>query len=135
MATLIVCALSGIATAEAEFYVTDLEWGSWGPGDGQFSYPSGVAVDNEGNVYVADVINQRIQKFTTNGSFITTWGGEFNNPYDVAVNNVGNVYVADTNNCRIKMFTANGTVITSWGGGPYSSDGLFNLPNGVAVDN
>ncbi len=135
MAIVILCAIPGIATAAGEFYICDLKWGNWGTGDGQFMYPSGVAIDNEMNIYVADIINNRIQKFTMNGSFIIKWGGEFNYPYAVAVDDAGNVYVADTNNCRIKMFTANGTFLTSWGGGPSSSDGLFNLPYGVAVDN
>jgi DNA-binding beta-propeller fold protein YncE len=42
-------------------------WGSGGPGDGQFNGPAGVAVDSGGNVFVADSINRRVQKFDNHG--------------------------------------------------------------------
>ena len=43
------------------------KWGSNGAGNGQFASPSGVAVDGNGNVYVSDALNSRIQKFDSNG--------------------------------------------------------------------
>ena len=49
-------------------------WGGEGDGDGQFIYPRDVAVDGEGNVYVVDHGNQRIQKFAGDGRLITQWG-------------------------------------------------------------
>src|SRR5262249_7691545 len=49
-------------------------WGSSGSGDGQFSFPEGVATDGSGNVYVADTGNDRIQKFDASGTFLSTWG-------------------------------------------------------------
>ena len=64
--------------------------------------PSGIAADNSGNVFVADTWNNRIQKFDSNGNFITKWGsfgfddGAFFDPYGIAVDNSGNVFVADT---------------------------------------
>jgi DNA-binding beta-propeller fold protein YncE len=52
------------------------EWGTEGSGDGQFRDPIGVATDADGSVYVADTDNNnRIQKFTSNGAFLTEWGG------------------------------------------------------------
>ena len=45
-----------------------------GTGDGQFKTPSGIAVDSSDNVYVTDGGNNRIQKFDSNGKFITKWG-------------------------------------------------------------
>ena len=51
-----------------------LKWGALGSGDGEFDYPFGVATDGDGNVYVADVRNSRIQKFDANGVFLTKWG-------------------------------------------------------------
>src|SRR5207302_1702605 len=50
------------------------KWGSQGGGDGQFANPTGVAVDGSGNVFVADSGNDRIQKFTNTGTFLTKWG-------------------------------------------------------------
>ncbi len=75
-----------------------------------FSDPSGIAVDNHGNVYVVDDGNHRIQKFSSSGTFLTMWGSsgsddsQFNDPEGVAVDNRGNVYVADTGNHRIQKF-------------------------------
>jgi len=69
-----------------------------------------VAVDSAGNVYLSDNINHRIQKFTSEGVFITKWGsngtgdGQFNNPTGVAVDSVGNIYVVDRNNHRTQKF-------------------------------
>ena len=77
--------------------------------------------DAESHVYVTDHYNNRIQKFDSSGTFITTWGSEppgdseFSYPKGVAVDDAGNVYVADTNNHRIQKFDANGTIITTWG--------------------
>ena len=69
-----------------------------------------MAVDGSGEVYVADFGNNRIQKFTGSGTFVTKWGsygsadGQFNAPHGVAVDGSGNVYVADTYNYRIQKF-------------------------------
>ena len=83
-------------------------------GNEQLSGPNGVATDSAGNVYVADTGNDRIQKFRSNGTFITNWGGygsgnaQFNNPLYVAVDHTGNVYVVDHGNNRIQKFSSNG---------------------------
>ena len=87
---------------------------SSGSGNGQFSNPGQVAVDSSGNVYVADAANNRVQKFTSDGVFITSWGGFFN-PIGVAVDNSGNVCVLDSYNSRVAKFTSSGVFITSWG--------------------
>ncbi|TMQ56414.1 MAG: hypothetical protein E6K72_05275, partial [Candidatus Eisenbacteria bacterium] len=63
------------APAEEEEYVYLTQWGSFGTGNGQFQYPTGVATDAAGNVYVVDpVVNHRIQKFTGAGAYLTQWG-------------------------------------------------------------
>ena len=65
---------------------------------------------SNGIVYVADTFNYRIQKFTSDGMFVSKWGtyGEgdeqFNVPLDVAVTSDGSVYVSDSNNHRIHKF-------------------------------
>ncbi len=113
-------------------------WGSYGTGDGQFNYPSGIAVDGNRNVYVADTNNNRIQKFDSNGNFITTWGsygsadGHFAAPTGIAVDSSGYVYVSDQAH-RVQKFDSNGNFISkfgSWGSG----DGQFIFPNWIAVD-
>ena len=73
-------------------------------------HPFDVAVDGGGNVFVADTNNNRIQKFTNTGTFLTKWGsmgsgdGQFSSPERVAVDGSGSVFVADTNNHRIQKF-------------------------------
>jgi hypothetical protein len=69
-----------------------------------------VAIDSADNVYVADTYNHRIQKFDSDGTFLTKWGssgagdGQFRYPKGVAVDSADNVYVADAYNHRIQKF-------------------------------
>jgi len=116
-------------------------WGSFGNGTGQFHIPTGVAIDSSGNVYVADTGNDRIEKFTSTGTFILQWGssgtgpGQFNKPWGVAVDPSGNVYVTDTGNSRVETFTGSGSFISQWGTRG-SGPGQFSFlsPVGIAVD-
>ena len=119
-------------------YIT--KWGTLGNGNGEFFNPYGIAVGNDGSVYVADTSNSRIQKFNSSGGYITKWGsygttdGEFFNPSGIAVGNDGSVYVADTSNSRIQKFNSSGGYITKWGSYG-TTDGDFNTPYGIAVGN
>jgi hypothetical protein len=99
-----------------------------------------VAVDAQGNVYVADQFNHRVQKLGAGGQFLAKFGsegwgdGEFNVPTAVAVDAQGNVYVAayGSNGC-IHKFKANGRYTDTFGA--YGTDdGQMNAPAGLAVD-
>ncbi len=123
---------NGVATdAAGNVYVADTEnnrvqkfssngafiskWGRRGSGDGQFTDPYGVATDAAGSVYVIEPssplasANHRIQKFSSNGAFITKWGspgsgdGQFGIAPGVATY-AGFVYVADGSNSRVQVF-------------------------------
>ena len=97
-----------------------------------------MTTDAAGNVYVADISNQRIQKFTAAGAYITQWGslgggnGQFNNPHGVATDAAGNVYVADFDNNRVQKFTGTGTYLCQWGS-PGSGNGQFSGALDVAT--
>jgi DNA-binding beta-propeller fold protein YncE len=114
-------------------------FGSLGTGNGQLDYPYGVATDAAGNIYVADSGNNRIQKFNSDGTYVSSFGsygtenGQFNAPRGIAIDADGNIYVADTDNNRIQMFTSTGTHVSSFGTGG-TGNGQFNIPTGIAID-
>ena len=115
------------------YYVSTASWGSQGTGPGQFNSPVGIAVGNDGYIYVTDLGNHRIQKFTSSGTYVTGWGsygtggGQFNYPYSIAIGANGYIYVADSLNNRIQMFTTDGYYAGQWSG--------VNRPYGVTVGN
>ncbi len=109
------------------------KWGSEGGDYGEFDYPHGIAVAPNGNVYVADVWNCRVQYFTSTGSFLGYWDSQFWHPRGVAVSPNGKyVYVADSGNSRIRYFTRQGSYLGEWG--RYGAhNGYFNWPYDLDV--
>ena len=97
---------------EGEFLDTR---GRAGGGDGELNMPWGLALDWDGNVYVADWRNDRVQKFDAGGGFLAKWGGPgsglFNRPAAVAVDEEGLLYVADWGNERVQILTPEGEVL------------------------
>ena len=93
-----------------------LKWGSKGSGDGQFEDPEeyyitqDIVTDSKDNVYVADFYTDRIQKFDSNGNFLTEWGsegvfpGQFRGPSGIAINSHDEIYVLDAYNNRVQVF-------------------------------
>ena len=99
------------------------------------------------NIHVADSANNRIQKFTSSGTFITKLSsvgnanGMFYFPMGIAIEATGNVFVSDNENHRIQKFTADGQFLDKWGkvdatGNPLpgAGDREFNYPRGIAID-
>lgn len=106
-----------------------------------FNQSHGTALDPQGNLYVMDSLNHRIQKLNGDGNFITMWGsfgdgdGQFKclNYCMVAVDGQGNVYITDHNNYRIQKFDGDGKFLAKWGS-EGDGDGQFRHPFGIAVD-
>jgi NHL repeat-containing protein len=165
---------TGIATDKAgNVYVLDManfriqkfssngtfltKWGQRGNASGEFHFKfipqvkfNGITTDNLGNVYVVDGFNDRVQKFSSNGTFITQWGRsgfgnrEFLDPTGIATDNESNVYLVelgistgvgdlrDQNTTKVQVFSSNGTYITKWG--QYGEgNSQFSIPLGIAV--
>jgi len=120
----------------------------------KFDSPAGIAIDFLGNLYVADVGNNKIRKITPSGEVSTFAGNDeegfgdgkgtaakFSWPSGIATDPSGNVYVADTRNNRIRKITPDGTVTTIAGSGiqGYKDDRSidkqeFNNPVSLAID-
>ena len=104
-------------------------------------YPWGVAVDDDGNILVVDAHNSRIQKFTTDGKFITVVGKggsqylEFNLTRGIAIHPYNKkIYIADNGNHRIQILNPDLTFSSSFGS-KGSDNGQFQSPLDVAFDN
>jgi len=106
---------------------------------GEFAKPSGVAVDQDGMVYVADTWNDRIHVFDTEGNFIRTFGkagdgpGYFARPKGVAVDCDGHVWVADAVQDRVQAFTPEGRLLIYMGGHGLLPGQFQSLAN-IAID-
>jgi sugar lactone lactonase YvrE len=104
------------------------------PGD--FSKPTGLAVDQDGNLYVCDTMNDRIEVFDADGQFISSYGkngdgpGYFARPKGVAIDSDGHVWVADGMQDRVQVFSKDWQLLIAFGGRglmPGQFQGLVNI--------
>ncbi len=125
------------------------------PAKATMNYPTGLAIDSSGNLYIADTLNQRVRK-VAGGSISTIAGNgligysgdggpaasaQMNDPEAVAMDGAGNLYIADTGNNVVRK-VSNGTITNFAGNGKAGSGGdggaaasaQLNLPQGIAVD-
>ena len=122
--------------AEQPIYISG--WGEQGSGNGQFSGPQHIAIDVNGNIYVADRGNNRIQKFDRRGNYLDQWGtfgsgnGEFNDLNGIVLDSSGNVYAVDGGNHRIQQFDSAGQYLGKWGS-EGTGNGQFESPVDIAV--
>jgi sugar lactone lactonase YvrE/plastocyanin len=110
------------------------EFGELGSGDGQFKEPFGVAIGSNGDVYVLDRGNDRVEKFNEAGEYLGQFGtegsgdGQLSFPDALAVDPKGDVFVADTGNERVEEFNEHGEFLRTFG------EGLTGSAEGIAVD-
>ena len=111
------------------------------PSPSRFHHARGIAVGTNGDLYVVDSGNNRIQRFDKFGRFMHDWGGfgtgngQFNSPTGIAIDVHSNfdVYVTDTGNDRVQRFDRNGVFLNAWGE-TGRDDGEFDQPKGIAVE-
>jgi ribosomal protein L40E len=112
-------------------FVNDLD-----NGDG-INMARGVAVDDQGNIYVANTESNEARKFSASGSYLGQWG-DFNRPHGIDADS-GFVYVADTWHHNVKKYDSNGNLKAIIGDPPLSTstagtgDGQLNIPTDVAA--
>jgi sugar lactone lactonase YvrE len=126
-------------------------WGTQGSGNAQLNRPYGITADAAGNIWVADGLNGRVQRFNTSGVYQSTLGsagtapGQFVVPMGVSVAPSGELFVtstnsnpqdgtlADANNQWISRFTSAGAFTSRWGGTYGQAAGQFRLPVSAVV--
>ena len=120
-------------------YKPVLSFGGDGSSAGMFNGPWGVAVNECNEIAVTDRYNNRVQIFSSDGTYLRSFGsmgdqeGEFNEPTGIAYLNNGNTVVADSENNRLQIFTEQGEYLTQIGG-EGNLDHQFNYPWGLSVD-
>ncbi len=100
--------------------------------------PIGIEIGPDGYIYIADHVNNQVQKLTSAGDPVSSWGqsgdgeGEFKGPYDVAVDAGGRIYISDYSNHRVQVFSGNGNFMEQW---RFDDNGepLFDKPSGIAI--
>ncbi len=106
---------------------------------GEFLFPTYLAVDTQGNLYVTDTLNSRVQVFDPDGKFLKAVGsrgsawGMFDKPKGVALDSFGNLYVADSGWSNVQIFNPKGEVLLFFGGrGPLP--GMLKNPTDITID-
>jgi len=126
----------GANTGDEEFIG---EFSKYGNGNGEFIWGSGVAADNQGNLFVVDEWLNRVTVFDQDGNYQRDWStvdsGETgsNGASGIAVDGEGNLFVTDGRSHTVKRFTPEGKLLASWGTHG-SAEGELDSPWGITVD-
>ena len=106
---------------------------------GEFAKPTNAAVDKDGNLYVTDTLNDRVEVFDADGAFIRAWGkngdgaGNFARPKGIAIDVDNHVWVADAMLNRIQIFTPEGQLLLAFGNFGIMP-GQFQALTGITID-
>ncbi len=108
-------------------------------GDGDFTWPEGLAVDADGRIYCADAFANFVNVYDSNGERVAKWGeagadeGQLNGPSGLAFDSDGKLWVVDRESGRVQKFTPDGRFLSAWGERG-REDGKLNLPWGMTID-
>jgi YD repeat-containing protein len=113
-------------------------FGSYGTGPGQFDYAGDIGQTPEGDFWVADPYNHRIQKLDAEGNQLDVItqaaDGKRLMPNGLAVDPAGNVLITDSDHHRVEVFDSNGNFVRRFGGGWGTAQGQFRHPQGLTID-
>jgi DNA-binding beta-propeller fold protein YncE len=113
--------------------------GKRGEEEGEFNFPTHIALDKDGDIYVVDTMNGRVQVFDPEGRFLTGWGrlgdgpGMFARPKGIAIDSEGHIYVVDAAFNNIQIFNDEGQLLMAFGEFG-NGRGQQILPAGIAID-
>lgn len=138
-----------IARDESRIYVTDIgdqtvkifdingklvqKFGRSGKKDGEFSYPNGIAVAENGTIFVADSNNGRVQAFDSKGEFLRSFEDELALPKGIAIDKLGRLHVADALSHKVFVFNMNGRLLFSYGEASLGRN--LEVPVGITANN
>lgn len=115
------------------------DFGGRGSQDGQFNWPTNIAIDKDGKLFVTDSFNFRVQVFDADGKFLSKFGsvgsglGQFAKPKGIAVDSEGHIYVVDAAFNNVQIFDQQGQLLLFFGGFG-NRPGQFWLPAGMDID-
>jgi len=113
--------------------------GSRGEEEGKFNFPTNIAVDPTGNIYVVDTGNFRVQVFDAEGNFKRAFGklgdapGTLARPKGIGLDSEGHIYIADAAFQNFQIFDQEGNILLFVGESGFGP-GKFNLPAGLTID-
>ncbi|OFZ66652.1 MAG: 6-bladed beta-propeller [Betaproteobacteria bacterium RBG_16_56_24] len=140
--------IGGVSTQEHRVRVLDgqsgaliFDIGTRGVKNGEFNLPRDAAIAPDGSVYIVDGGNFRVQKFTADGKFLSTFGsigrqsGQFSRPKEIAIDSAGNIYVVDTAFGNFQIFNSDEKLLLAVGSRSNTlAPAKYSLPSGIAVD-
>jgi hypothetical protein len=116
----------------------DYQFDYYSNANGAFEQPKDIAHDSQGNLYVLDAGNYRVQKFNSDGEFMFAWGSEGNNPgefsdYTTAleIDQNDNVYIVDNFYDKVQKFNSDGEFVSLIANNE-TGDGVLNQPSDIA---
>jgi DNA-binding beta-propeller fold protein YncE len=119
-----------------------LEWGQLGSENGEFDFPIGIAINRADEIFVTDFTNARVQKFTSEGKFLSAFAASpF--PGGIALDHNGDIFIAhfgippsryegERKRDKVAVFSATGELLREWGK-TGNGDGEFDLPGDIAI--